>query len=338
MRICIQLPTIGIILLACAVARGQCSGGFCRPAERWVIAASPTPALDSQHSTLDSSAHCRIHVGDGTVGSGTLISKNDETGLVLTCSHLFDAATSSIIVEFPNGRRFGGRLIDRDPANDLAAVLIQRPDTEPLSVDDGEPTGVLTACGYGGNGNFRPASGPISGAVQAVGATFPSLKIASAVRPGDSGGGVLDRAGRLVGVVWGCRDGETYLTCGRPLREFLIRVLRGTPDSEPGRPRPRLPAPTSTQLPGEPRLKLASPRWTPRNKIAATTSKSATSTPTPRPLTLDRPSQRPSKFRQVASNRSALPSSNASNSVPAKHNLAYSPGCPSAKWLPARWD
>jgi hypothetical protein len=172
-------------------------------------------------------AHCRVHVGDGTVGSGTLISKNDATGLVLTCSHLFDDASSDIVVSFPDGGRFGARLIDRDPANDLAALLIQRPNVEPLAVDDSEPTGVLTACGYGGNGQFRPATGPVAGAVQAVGAKFPSLKIQSAVRPGDSGGGVLDGAGRLVGVVWGCRDGETYLTCGRPLRQFLDRVWTG---------------------------------------------------------------------------------------------------------------
>jgi hypothetical protein len=51
----------------------------------------------------------------------------------------------------------------------------------------------------------------------------PVLVIA-AVRPGDSSG-VLDAAGRLVGVVWGERDGMTYATCGRPVREFLDRVL-----------------------------------------------------------------------------------------------------------------
>jgi hypothetical protein len=44
------------------------------------------------------------------------------------------------------------------------------------------------------------------------------------VRPGDSGGGVLNPRGQLVGVVWGQRDGLTYTTCGRPLREFLDRV------------------------------------------------------------------------------------------------------------------
>jgi hypothetical protein len=58
----------------------------------------------------------------------------------------------------------------------------------------------------------------------ATGAVYPSLTIAGAVRPGDSGGGVLDPGGRLVGVVWGQRDGLTYATCGQPVREFLDRI------------------------------------------------------------------------------------------------------------------
>jgi hypothetical protein len=183
-------------------------------------------------SSLGHSAHCRIFVADGSTGSGTLIARNDATGLVLTCAHLFDAATSNIIVAFPDGARYGGRLIDRDRANDLAAVLIGHPDVGPVSVDDDwrielSAASMLTAGGYGGDGRFRPVRGPVSGTVQAVGATDPSVKITGTVRPGDSGGGVLDADGRLIGVVWGCRDGETYFTCGRPLRAFLDRVWRG---------------------------------------------------------------------------------------------------------------
>lgn len=222
----ISQVTVAATLLFASLAHPQCTGRFCYPVDPWSSAESSGLTLNTQPSTLNPSSHCRIFVGDGSVGSGTLIGKNDATGLVLTCSHLFDQSATNIIVEFPDGSRFGARLVDRDAANDLAALLIQTPAAEPVEVcdDDLPQAAQLTACGYGGNGIFRPARGIVAGAAQAVGATFPSLKIRSAVRPGDSGGGVLDYAGRLVGVVWGCRDGETYLTCGRPLRDFLHRI------------------------------------------------------------------------------------------------------------------
>jgi hypothetical protein len=60
-----------------------------------------------------------------------------------------------------------------------------------------------------------------------AGATHPAYTIRGRVRPGDSGGGVLNAAGRVVGVVWGERDGLTYATCGNAVREFLRRVFGG---------------------------------------------------------------------------------------------------------------
>jgi hypothetical protein len=191
------------------------------------------PALDSRLSTLDSSAHCRITVADGSTGSGTLIDVNHSTGLVLTCAHLFDSSTENIAVTFPNGERFAARLFDRDQAHDLTALAIQRPQVSPITIGSEEPTSPLAACGFGPNGQFRCIRGNITGQAIAVGATYPSLTICGAVRPGDSGGGVLNSHGELVGVIWGEQDGLTYATCGRPVREFLNRLQRAGASSPP---------------------------------------------------------------------------------------------------------
>jgi hypothetical protein len=180
----------------------------------------------AETTNVDSAAHCRISVADGTMGSGTLVATNDAVGLVLTCSHLFNNSKSNIIVSFPSGRRFAANLIDLDRANDLAALTIRRPDVAPLAVSEIEPIGILTACGFGPNGLFRSISGNITGHPTASGATFPSTTITGAVRPGDSGGGVLNMQGQVTGVVWGQRDGQTYATCGQPVREFLTCVRR----------------------------------------------------------------------------------------------------------------
>jgi hypothetical protein len=176
-------------------------------------------------SPQSSNAHCRITVGDGSTGSGTLVARDDAIGLVLTCAHLFDDSTGRIVVTFPSGRRFAARLLDRDNAHDLAALAIRRPDVEPITPTDSAPEGTLYTCGFGPAGEFRCLRGEITGQATAAGATYPSFTIRGAARPGDSGGGVLNAAGQLVGVVWGQRDGETYAMCGRPVREFLDRVL-----------------------------------------------------------------------------------------------------------------
>ncbi len=180
--------------------------------------------IESDSPSVDSSAHCRVTVADGTTGSGTLIERNDSIGLVLTCSHLFDTSKSQIVVAFARGGKFGANLVELDQANDLAALAIRRPEVMPLTVSESEPTGVLMACGFGPNGIFRCIRGAIMGHPTADGATYPSTTLAGAVRPGDSGGGVLDSQGQIVGVVWGQRDGQTYATCGKPLRAFLAKV------------------------------------------------------------------------------------------------------------------
>jgi hypothetical protein len=171
-----------------------------------------------------SDAHCRISLADGTLGSGTLIDRNESVGLVLTCAHLFEGCPSQIVVSFPRGGKFGARLIEIDRANDLVALTIRRPEVAPLTVAEGEPAGVLTACGFGPSGVFRAIQGRITGQALAAGAAYPSTTMCGAVRPGDSGGAILNTRGQLAGVVWGQRDGQTYSTCGRAVHEFLAKV------------------------------------------------------------------------------------------------------------------
>jgi hypothetical protein len=204
---------------------------FCtRPCETCPSAGSTrqvaveSPTANTVTSDVNSAAHCRITVNDGTLGSGTLVACGPSIGLVLTCAHLFDESTSRIVVAFPHGGRFAAKLVDIDHGQDLAALAIRRPDVDPLSVSDGEPIGALTACGFGSDGVFRCVQGGITGHATAAGAAYASTTIGAAVRPGDSGGGVLNASGQVVGVVWGQRDGQTYATCGYPVSEFLERV------------------------------------------------------------------------------------------------------------------
>ncbi len=235
----ISLSLIAAALLA-AAASGQCyidpltGQRVCTASiDSWRLAQLPDHdavlgAAEANAPAARSLAHARIIASDGVAGSGTLVHRGAKAGLLLTCSHLFDGTPEKVVVEFPDGQRFGARLVGRDQTLDLAALLIRRPNIEPISVGDEEPDGVLSSCGYGQMGEFRSVQGNITGTATAKGAAYSSLVISGEVRPGDSGGAVLNAAGRLVGIVWGKHDGMTYAMCGRPVREFFKRVLDGS--------------------------------------------------------------------------------------------------------------
>jgi hypothetical protein len=196
------------------------------------------------------SGYCQIHVGDGSLGSGALIAKDDEIGEVLTCSHLFDQSTANIIVEFPDGKQWFAKIVDRDRGSDLALLKIRTPTQAPIPLASSQPGGTLRACGFGGNQGLRCASGRITGSAMAAGASSPSLKMFAAVRPGDSGGPVLNEAGEVAGVIWGVRDGETYFTGGVALMQFCQGSCRNYNYSQPTRRvviTPSQPRPTPTQ-------------------------------------------------------------------------------------------
>ena len=172
---------------------------------------------------------CRVHnrqQGTSSIGSGTLIDKapDGQQGLVLTCAHLFAEGVGEIVVEFPGAKLHGAKLVAIDRQADLAALAISNPTPAATSVElTIEEQGVVRACGFGPQGEFRCVEGAVVGEANDAGQL--SILIGEAVRSGDSGGGVFDRRGRLVAVVWGESQGVTYASTGPPLRRFLDRVL-----------------------------------------------------------------------------------------------------------------
>jgi hypothetical protein len=176
-----------------------------------------------------SAASCRIHnrlAQFNNVGSGTLVDVTDDgtEGLVLTCAHLFTEGVGQIVVEFPQGKSHGAKLVAIDRGADLAALAISKPEGLRSSVKfEIEKNQAVRACGFGPLGIYECASGPVVGEVSD--AEQVSVLIGDAVRSGDSGGGVFDSEGNLVAVVWGEAGGVTYASGGAPLRRFLDRVL-----------------------------------------------------------------------------------------------------------------
>lgn len=180
-------------------------------------------------------ARCRItaSVGGnyGDCGSGTLIGQTGGIEVILTADHVIASTTGDIRVQFPDGRAYIAKVLDRDQVNDLAALAIQPSGIAPMEVAEQDPSGELVAGGFGGNGSFSIMRGHVASYETPNGATQPCAVMVSpygqATRPGDSGGAVVDSAKQLCGVIWGGDGKATYFTCGQPLRAFVRRVLCG---------------------------------------------------------------------------------------------------------------
>ncbi|HWB09074.1 MAG TPA: serine protease [Pirellulales bacterium] len=172
--------------------------------------------------------------GSTSYGSGTLVDVNGEHGLVLTNRHVVADASSPPTVLFADGFRSLARVAKTDKDWDLAALVIWRPNVEPVPVAamPPQPGDLLAIAGYG-QGPYRLASGRCTNYL-APNTRLPRemVELAAAARQGDSGGPIFNQQGELAGVLWGEGNGFTTGSyCGR-VRQFLASVL--PPESADG--------------------------------------------------------------------------------------------------------
>ncbi|HEY1784964.1 MAG TPA: trypsin-like peptidase domain-containing protein [Pirellulales bacterium] len=198
--------SIVVLLMLCAPAAGEWpaapwSGGSSAAAQHPAVVRIVAPGHDSI-----------------SYGSGSLVAKSQQHGLVITNWHVINEATGQITVMFPDGFSSAGTVVKLDRDWDLAAIAIWRPNAEPLPLATlaPQPGETLTIAGYG-SGNFRSASGRCTQYV-APGTTFPyeMVELATTARQGDSGGPILNSRGELAGVLFGEGNGRTAGSyCGR---------------------------------------------------------------------------------------------------------------------------
>lgn len=160
----------------------------------------------------------RVDAGRST-GSGTLIARNGNQGLVITCAHVVNAG-------MPHNVQFrdfssAARLVASNPTLDLAVLHCWVPEHVepiPLATESPQPGEAVELCGFGGRrwGVLRTT---VKGFFPHRTGVNTDIGIAHISIPGESGGPILsvtDGGPRLLAVNWGGMVDTSYQT--EPMR------------------------------------------------------------------------------------------------------------------------
>ncbi|MEE8452846.1 MAG: serine protease [Thermoguttaceae bacterium] len=187
-----------------------------------IVAGQPHPAVVRVRASEN---------GGASFGSGTLIGRTEKHGVVLTNWHVVRDATGQISVRFPDGFRSAATVLETDETWDLAALMIWRPDVEPVPIVDAKPQSGdrLTIAGYG-SGTYREATGKVTQFVSpGQNHPFEMVEVDVEARSGDSGGPILNESGQMAGVLFGSAEGHTNGSHSPRVLWFIKRALAKTP-------------------------------------------------------------------------------------------------------------
>ncbi len=137
------------------------------------------------------------------LGSGFIY---DESGLIMTASHVTDGA-GTVDVRMADGTRLTGTVVGEDPSTDVAVVKIEPPKDMPVAT---LATGVTVKVGQTAiaiGSPFGLDQSVTAGIVSAVGRSaetpggvIPAIQTDAPINSGNSGGALADRTGRIIGI------------------------------------------------------------------------------------------------------------------------------------------
>jgi S1-C subfamily serine protease len=147
--------------------------------------------------------------GGTAAGTGMLLTS---TGRVLTNNHVIRGATA-IHVTIPGGRTYTATVVGYSVANDVAVLKLRATGLEPVATGNSATVKVgqpVSAVGNAGGVGGAPSTA--HGTITALGRTITAsaggiseqltrlIRTNAALRPGDSGGPLLNAAGKVIGM------------------------------------------------------------------------------------------------------------------------------------------
>src|SRR5215208_5848556 len=142
------------------------------------------------------------------IGSG-VIYRSD--GYIITNNHVVEGSRS-VEIAFADGTTERGQVVGTDPTTDIVVVKVGRDDLPAASFANGDPIVGQTAVAVGSPSGFESTvtSGIISGTRREIPAQITGgrqetslvdlIQTDAAISPGNSGGALADREGRVIGI------------------------------------------------------------------------------------------------------------------------------------------
>ena len=148
--------------------------------------------------------------GQVPAGAGSAVVLTPD-GFLLTSAHVVSRPGRTGRASFVDGREIGFRVVGTDPLSDLAVLRAEADDLQAAELGDAESLRVGQLVVAIGNPNGFAGS-VTAGVVSALGRSLPArsgsalrmidnvIQTDAALNPGNSGGALVDSAGRVVGV------------------------------------------------------------------------------------------------------------------------------------------
>jgi serine protease Do len=145
-----------------------------------------------------------VQVTNGRAGNGSgsgIVWRSD--GLIITNAHV--VRNKQVSVSLPDGRKLPARVLAHDPERDVAALKVEANDLRPIELGDSEnlkPGEWAFAVGH----PFGVEGAATAGVIIGSGGNLPEQRgrewvmVNLRLRPGNSGGPLVDVQGRLIGV------------------------------------------------------------------------------------------------------------------------------------------
>jgi RNA polymerase sigma-70 factor (sigma-B/F/G subfamily) len=193
-----------VMLLAGGCSHRTASGSSTAPAPSAPASASASPgSIVDVVARLEPSV-VTIQTSEG-LGSG-VVYRSD--GVVVTNAHVVGSARQ-VQVSFADGTKAAGRVTGSDELTDLAVVKVGRAGLPAVTVRPDLPRAGETALAIGSPLGFENTV--TEGIISGVGRQIPAsttggrplvdlIQTDAAISPGNSGGALIDRQGRLVGI------------------------------------------------------------------------------------------------------------------------------------------